>query len=126
MDEKTVQVARCLLGLSWVYHGLFPKLVTIAPIEKLMTATIGLSDNTSIVLTRAAGASEIILGILLIIFYKNRKLVMFNILALLMLCLFVAVKVPALLIEAFNPVTTNFALIGLSYVLLRAESTKRR
>jgi len=121
MDYRSVQVARYILGLSWIYHGLFPKLVTVAPLEKELTATIGLSENLSILITQSAGVSEIIFGLLLLVFYKNRKLLLANILALVALCIFVAIQMPSLLIEAFNPVTTNVALIGLSYVLLRSK-----
>ena len=115
---------RYILGLSWIYHGLFPKLVTVAPLEKALTATIGLSDQMSYMVTKFAGVSEIIFGLIIIVFYKNASVIKFNIFVLLALCVFVAIQMPSLLIEAFNPVTTNFALIGLSYILLRAQSEK--
>ena len=121
MDFRSIQAARFLLAFSWIYHGLFPKLVTVAPIERTMTAAIGLSEQTSYLITKAAGVSEIIFGLLIFVFYKNRLVLQAKILALILLCVFVAIKIPSLLIEAFNPVTTNLALIGLSYVLLRAH-----
>ena len=124
MDKNSIQVARYILGLSWIYHGLFPKLVTVAPLEKALTATIGLSDQMSYMVTKFAGVSEIIFGLIIIVFYKNASVIKFNIFVLLALCVFVAIQMPGLLIEAFNPVTTNFALIGLSYILLRAQSEK--
>ena len=122
MDNKSIQVARYILGLSWIYHGLFPKLITVAPLEKALTATIGLTDQMSYMVTKSAGVSEIIFGLIIIVFYKNTHVIKFNIFVLLALCVFVAIQMPSLLIEAFNPVTTNFALIGLSYILLRAQS----
>lgn len=122
MDSASIQVARYILGLSWIYHGLFPKLLTIAPLEKQLTASMGFSDEVSFLITRVAGVSEIIFGVLLIVCYKNRHLLLLNIIALLGLCLFVAIQMPLLLIEAFNPVTTNFALIGLAYVLYKNSS----
>jgi len=119
MDLSSIQVARYILGLSWIYHGLFPKLVTIAPLEKQLTASLGFSNEVSFFITKAAGIGEIAFGIAIIIFYKHKPLLLLNILALLSLCAFVAIKIPVMLIEAFNPVTTNFALIGLSYVLYK-------
>lgn len=98
---------------------MFPKLVTVAPLERELTATVGLSEELSLLLTQSAGVAEIVFGILLIVFYQNTKLLVANIFALVALCVFVAIQMPSLLIEAFNPVTTNIALIGLSYVLLR-------
>lgn len=117
MNNHSIQVARFILGLSWIYHGLFPKLVTVAPLEKALTATIGLSNHASYWLTKSAGVAEVF-GLLILVFYKNTWIIKLNIVALVSLCAFVAVQMPSLLIEAFNPVTTNFALIGLSYVLL--------
>ena len=72
MRDDAVQVARYTLGLSWIYQGLFPKLLTVAPLERALTATMGFSDNISLLVTRAAGVSEIVFGIALIVFYKNR------------------------------------------------------
>jgi hypothetical protein len=123
MTPRAIQASRYILGLSWIYHGLFPKLVTVAPLERAMTATLGFSAEISLLITRSAGLAEIVFGTLLIAFYKNRLLLQLSIVALLVLCLFVAIQIPTLLLEAFNPVTTNFALVGLSYVLLENSST---
>ena len=121
MEHTSIQVARFVLGGSWIYHGLFPKLLTVAPIEKAMTATIGLSEQYSLFLTRSVGVAEVIFGLLIIVYYRHASLLLVNIVLLVLLVLFVAIQMPALLIEAFNPVTTNLALIGLSYVLIRAS-----
>ena len=96
----------------------------VAPLEQALTATIGLSDHHSYLLTKTAGVCEVIFGFVLLLFYKNKNLLKINILALLSLAVFVAIKMPSLLVEAFNPVTTNFALIALSYILLRATHEK--
>lgn len=79
---------------------------------------MGFSAEISSIITRTAGVGEIIFGVLLIVFYQNKIIHLLNITALLGLLLFVALMMPVLLLEAFNPVTTNFALIGLSVVLL--------
>ena len=122
MDNRSIQVARFVLAFSWVYHGLFPKLITVAPLEKALTATIGLSAQHSYLVTKTAGILEIAFGLVIFMFYQNRSVLQINIMALVLLCLFTAIKMPVLLIEAFNPVTTNLALIGLSYILLRAQN----
>lgn len=122
VDNPSVQVARYILGFSWIYHGLFPKLITVAPLEEALTATIGLSEQASYLVTKSAGVAEILFGLLILVFYKKQSLIKFNMVALAMLCGFVVIQMPSLLIEAFNPVTTNFSLIGLSYILLRAKT----
>jgi len=114
-----IQMARYIVGLSWMYHGFFPKIYHIAPLEKLMTGSAGYSEQVSDLITRSAGIAEVIFGLLLIIFYKNKQLVWLNILALCGLLGAVAVMQPSLLIEAFNPVTTNVPLIALSFMWLK-------
>ena len=115
---SSVQIARYIVSFSWLYHGIFPKLVHIAPLEKLMTASIGFSEETSYFITKAAGVGEVLFGLLIFVYYRSKRLLYFNILALCGLLLFVAILQPSLLIEAFNPVTTNIAIIGLSLILL--------
>lgn len=119
------QIARFIIGFSWLYHGLFPKLLHIDPIEKMMTASLGFSDEISYLITKAAGAGELVFGLIFILFYKNRTVVWLNIVGLIGLLFFVIVLQPQLLVGAFNPVTTNIPLIGLSFILLESKSKQR-
>ena len=116
---STIQVARFIISFSWLYHGLIPKLIHIAPLELKMTASFGFNPEISTLITRAAGIGEIIFAVLFFIFYRSILINILNIAALVGLMLFVAVLQPALLIEAFNPVTTNIALIAFSLVLIK-------
>jgi len=110
--------------MSWLYHGIFPKLLHIAPLEKAMTASLGFSEEISYLITKSAGIGELLFGLTFIAFYKSRIVVILNIMGLTGLLLFVAILQPQLLVGAFNPVTTNIPLIGLSLILL--SSTKPR
>lgn len=83
-----------------------------------MTASIGLSNELSYLVTKSAGVGEVVFGVLFFIFYRNKKIILLNIIGLTGLLCFVAILQPQLLIEAFNPVTTNIALIGFSLILL--------
>ncbi|MCI2284375.1 DoxX-like family protein [Colwellia sp. MSW7] len=115
---SSIQIARFIISFSRLYHGIFPKLVHIAPLEKLMTSSLGLSNELSYFVTKSAGVGEIIFGILFFVLYRSKAIVLLNIIGLTGLLGFVAVMQPHLLIEAFNPVTTNIALIGFSFILL--------
>ncbi|PAJ74495.1 hypothetical protein CJF42_10335 [Pseudoalteromonas sp. NBT06-2] len=115
---SSLQIARFIISFSWLYHGIFPKLFHIAPLEKAMTASIGLSSELSYLVTKSMGVGEIIFGVLFFIFYRNKAIILLNIIGLSGLLCFVAILQPQLLIEAFNPVTTNIALIGFSLILL--------
>lgn len=83
-----------------------------------MTASIGLSVEYSDLLTRVAGVGEILFGLIFIVFYRSKTIVWLNIIALVALLGFVMVMKPAVLIGAFNPMTTNIPLIVLSFWLL--------
>ena len=107
-----------MIAFSWLYHGIFPKLIHIAPLEKLMTASLGLSDDLSYFVTKSAGVGEVIFGLVFFIFYRNKIIILLNIVGLTGLLVFVALLQPHLLIEAFNPVTTNLTLIAFSFILL--------
>ncbi|NQZ24290.1 MAG: hypothetical protein HRT53_19855 [Colwellia sp.] len=115
---SSIQIARFIISFSWLYHGIFPKLVHIAPLEKVMTASLGLSNELSYLVTKSAGVGEVIFGVLFFVFYRNKVIVLLNIIGLTGLLGFVALMQPHLLVEAFNPVTTNIALIGFSLILL--------
>ncbi len=115
---STIQIARFIVSFSWLYHGIFPKLIHIAPLEKVMITSLGLSNELSYFLTKSAGVGEVIFGILFFLFYRNKWVVLLNIIGLFSLLVFVALLQPQLLIEAFNPVTTNISLIALSFILL--------
>lgn len=114
-----IQIARFIISFSWLYHGLIPKLIHIAPLELKMTASFGFNAEISTLITRAAGVGEMIFAVMFFIFYRSILINILNIAALVGLMLFVAVLQPTLLIEAFNPVTTNFAMIAFSLVLIK-------
>jgi len=115
---SSIQIARFIISFSWLYHGIFPKLVHIAPLEKLMTSSLGLSNELSYIVTKSAGIGEVVFGVFFFVLYRNKVIILLNIIGLTGLLTFVALLQPYLLIEAFNPVTTNIALIGFSFILL--------
>jgi len=123
---SSIQIARFIISFSWLYHGIFPKLVHIAPLEKAMTASIGLSDELSYLVTKSAGVGEVIFGLVFFVLYRNKTIVLLNIVGLTGLLAFVALMQPHLLIEAFNPVTTNIALMGFSFILLFELKSKSK
>lgn len=123
---SSIQIARLIISFSWLYHGIFPKLIHIAPLEKVMTASLGLSNELSYLVTKSVGVGEVIFGLLFYVLYRSKVVVLLNILGLTGLLFFVAFMQPQLLVEAFNPVTTNIALIGFSVILLNETSAHTR
>lgn len=121
---NALQLSRFVLGFSWIYSGLFTKLIHTAPLEKQMLLNSGFPYDIGLILSKSAGVIEIIFGVLIITFYRNKLLLVLNIVALLGFLVFVAISSPMILIDAFNPITTNFPLIVLSFVLF--DRTKQK
>ena len=112
-----VQLARYVIGLTWIYHGIFPKLLQIAPLEQAMTGSLGFSDDITFYLVKTAGVAEVIFGVVFICCYRLKLLLLLNIIGLTGLLFFAAIMTPFILLEAFNPITTNVPLIVLGYYL---------
>lgn len=119
---QIVQLARYVIGLTWIYHGIFPKLLQIAPLEQAMTGSLGFSVEITYLLVKTAGVAELIFGLVFICYYRQKTVLVLNIIGLTGLLLFATIMTPFVLLEAFNPITTNVPLIVLGYYLLK-EST---
>ena len=122
---NTIQLARYVIGLTWIYHGLFLKLLQIAPLEQAMTGSLGFSEDITYLLIKSAGVGEIVFGIVFILFYQVKAIQILNLAGLIGLLIFAAVLTPHILMEAFNPVTTNIPLILLGYILLQHTGSVR-
>ncbi|MEH6565923.1 MAG: DoxX-like family protein [Halopseudomonas sp.] len=110
------------LGLLFVYHGLVPKILYLSAIEVSLVEASGAGLPARIA-SPLAGVVEILLGVLIALRLGGKVPVWLAALALLGLLLYVAVLSPALLVEAFNPVTTNLLGLLLCYLILRLESS---
>lgn len=119
-----VQLARYVIGLTWIYHGIFPKLLQIAPLEQAMTGSLGFSDDITFYLVKTAGVAEVIFGVVFICCYRLKRVLLLNIIGLTGLLLFAAIMTPFVLLEAFNPITTNVPLIVLGYYLLKQQGCR--
>ena len=120
-----VQLTRYVIGLTWIYHGIFPKLLQIAPLEQTMTSSLGFSDEITYLLVKTAGVAEVIFGLIFICCYQFKVVQLLNIIGLASLLLFAATMTPFVLLEAFNPITTNIPLIVLGYYLYKESLCSR-
>ncbi|MGS2718495.1 DoxX-like family protein [Eionea flava] len=110
-------VSRLLLGFLFVYHGLVPKVLWLSAVEiELLTAS-GLALRAE-VFSPLAGIAEIILGCFIIVLNRSIFPVYIAAFSLMLLLAYVAFASPQLLVEAFNPVTTNIMGLGFCYIIL--------
>jgi len=113
-----MKIARFVLGLAWIYQGLVPKLLFLAPTEQAMWQSLGPDDATIRILIYLAGFLEIIFGLMIILFYRSPRVHYLNLWALGGLLLATAIFEPHFMNDAFNPVTTNIPLMALSLIAI--------
>jgi hypothetical protein len=117
-------ICRYCLAFVFIYHGLFPKILYLSEIEVLLVEASG-SGIPAVIASSVAGVGEILLG-MLVMFYKSSKWPIYLAgFLLVFLLLYVSVVKGSLLVEAFNPVTTNIPALILCYLILRIEAKSK-
>src|SRR5690606_33122830 len=110
-------LARLVLGVIFLYHGLVPKILFLSQTEIRMIQAHGISwppEQVALV----AGVAEMLLGLALIFLRSSTWPILVALGSLVLLLIDVAIFSPELLVEAFNPVSTNLAAIGLCVIAL--------
>ncbi|KXG81987.1 DoxX-like family protein [Pseudomonas mosselii] len=106
-------LARASLAFVFAYHGLVPKLIVLSPGEQVLLQAHGLAHATW--LSQVAGVAELALAALLLMPRLAWPLLVAAT-VLLGLLVDVAVMQPAMLVDAFNPVSLNVAGMALCAV----------
>ncbi|HBT56278.1 DoxX-like family protein [Halopseudomonas aestusnigri] len=112
---------RWMLAFVFIYHGLVPKLLFPSPVEVQMVEAAGLGLNAQII-SPLTGVAEVLLGLLILFGWFGRWPVLAAALGLLGLLAGVALVTPALLLGAFNPVTTNLPALLLCALIIHLET----
>lgn len=120
MERKQIKtintVSRWGVGFLFIYHGLVPKIVWLSPVEIELVQLSGFAVDP-IIISPIAGVAEIIFG-MLIIYARNFIVpVYLAAAALIVLLVYSAVVMPSLLVQAFNPVSTNILGLFLCYII---------
>lgn len=118
-------LARLALALVFIWHGLVPKILWLSPDEVAMIAAHGLPEHALFappLIATVGGIAEILLGIVLLTLRRQRWPLLLAGVVLLMLLLDVALFSPHLLLQAFNPLSTNLAALALCAVAWLAEA----
>jgi len=110
--NKINLISRFALAFVFFYHGLVPKILWLSPIEEALNVAHNLNPN---IISPIAGAFEILLALSIIVFRKTLIPIYIAVFSLVVLLLDVALIMPSLLIEAFNPVSINLVCIVLGY-----------
>lgn len=117
-------IARIALGIIFIYHGLVPKILFLSETEVRMIQAHGLSFPVEAV-ALVAGIAEIVLGLALLVLQKATWPVALATAALCVLLVDTAIFSPGLLVQAFNPVSTNIAGIALCFIVLEGTASAK-
>jgi hypothetical protein len=118
-------LARLALAAVFIWHGLVPKILWLSPDEVAMIAAHGLPDHPLFappLIAAVGGAAEVLLGVALLVMWRQRWPLLLAGAVLLALLLDVVLLSPHLLIQAFNPLSTNLAALALCAVAWLAEA----
>ncbi|MGY2294872.1 DoxX-like family protein [Pseudomonas yamanorum] len=107
-------IARGGLAFMFAYHGLVPKLLWLSQGERTMIQSHGIEQVQ--VFATLAGVGEIVLAVWILLSPRSAWPIAVAALALAGLLVDVAVFSPAMLREAFNPVSLNVAGLALCAV----------
>lgn len=105
-------IARVLLSFVWIWHGLVPKIVSRSSDELSMLHAIGLGARW----LPWIGGAEIAMGILALVFWRWRGYMSITAILMIITLIQVIAHSPQYVWAAFNPVTLNACVFGLSAV----------
>jgi hypothetical protein len=123
-NSFTLQTCRLVLAFIWIYQGLVPKWLGPHPDELAMNMALGLSLAQAEVLSYAGGGMEVALGLLVLVFYRQRWPYLATVAGMLLLYVFTLVYAPQFLISAFNATTINLAMTALALIALSELSPR--
>ena len=102
-------VCRSVVAFVWIWHGLVPKLLFHDPAELAMLSAAGIATRWLPLI----GAAEVIFGILGLLTWRWRGYFALTGIAMIGALAGVALRSPAQLTAAFNPVTLNLCVLAL-------------
>jgi hypothetical protein len=111
-------IARSALGLVWLYQGVMPKLLVWRGDEWALLRAAGLSDFAASVIKTSAGCGEIILALILLLFWRSRWPLWFTVASMPVALLAAAFASPRILVGAFNPATLNVSVLALALIAI--------
>lgn len=117
-ERASYALCRVTIAFIWFYHGLVPKLLGPHPDELAMNMAMGLSPLNASRLAVLGGVLEILFALLILLCWRQRWPLQLTVAAMVALLVFAAVAQPALLAGAFNPLTTNLAVLVLAVLAL--------
>ena len=114
-------IARGTVAFTWLYHGLFPKILRHDAIELDLVQRIGTPASRLMMAVTAAGWGEVIFAFIMLMLWRQKWPLWLTAMLMLAGIPVVAVSAPSYLSAAFNPITLNLGLAALSAIALISE-----
>jgi hypothetical protein len=111
-------VANITIALTWIYHGIVPKLLYMETGELPMVMESGMFGGNEAAVVYVVGVLEIIFGMLFLFLGRWKIMHWLNIGSLLALGIAACVIRNDIYTYPFNPATTAFGVMGLSVIVL--------
>jgi hypothetical protein len=109
-------LARVAVAFTWAYQGLVPKLLVMHRDETALLLEAGVAPTAAQTIVLLAGWAEVLLGVALLAAWRTRWLFLVTVGLMVAALLAVALRSPAYLVAAFNPVTLNVAVMALALI----------
>lgn len=108
-------LTRLTLVFIWIYHGLIPKLLFKNSQEVMMNDAFMpfVEENFALM---SSGIMECIYGLALLFLFKNKWLLLPAMIFSQIATISIVIKLPELLVNAFNPTTLNLAVLVLAWI----------
>ncbi|WP_229815755.1 DoxX-like family protein [Bacterioplanes sanyensis] len=119
--RSSYAICRVTLAFIWFYHGLVPKLLSQHKDELAMNMALGMSHAEAVNAAQLAGIAEIVMALCMLVFWRQRWPLWLTLAAMPVLLTFVLLVQPQLALGAFNPVTTNIAVMALAWLTLQLQ-----
>ena len=114
-NTPALLIARLVLAFSWIYQGAVPKVICRSPEEIGLLEHVIKSNELACTMVVWMGYGEIVFGTVLL-FTGRSWVFLLNVVAFLILLVYVAVFQPDLFTLPFNPLILNVSLIGISLI----------
>ncbi|MFL1485931.1 DoxX-like family protein [Marinobacter sp. LN3S78] len=111
-------ICRCSLAFIWIYQGIVPKWLGPHADELSMNMLAGFTPEQAPVISYIAGTVEVLLGLGILLFHRQRWPYAVSAVFIAGLYLFTVVMASQFLVSAFNATTVNLAVFALSVIAL--------
>ncbi len=116
--SSIIFIANLTIAITWLYHGIIPKLMYMETGELSMVIDSGMFRGNEVAVVYIVGIAEVIFGLLILFFGRKNILHWLNVFGLLALAIGATFAKPDIYSYPFNPATTEFGIIGLSIIVL--------